>query len=83
MSDEEKKVSVGLSERINALYLRVMVLQSFLQETGIPKGDIEARVAVYERVWKERLRKYWAEADETAKQENLLQLLSNFDGNAQ
>ena len=83
MSEEDKKAFLGLSERINSLYLRVMVLQTFLQEKGIPKEDIEARVVVYERVWKERLEKHLADANETANQETLLQLLNNFDGSAQ
>ena len=83
MSEEDRSIFLSLTERLDRLYLRVMVLQTFLQQKGVQPEDIQARLHQFEAKWKERLERHLADASETLRQESLLDILQKFEGTKQ
>jgi hypothetical protein len=83
MTPEERAFILQLSERLTRVQVRLMAIQSLLQQGGMSQQEIDARVNDLQNRWDKKYGSSLASAIETLKQEDLLRLLDNFEGTEQ
>jgi SOS-response transcriptional repressor LexA len=83
MSPEDRQFILQLSERLTRVQVRLMAIQSLLQESGIPQSDIEARVTEMQARWNATHDQSLSDATETLRQEDLIRLLDKHEGTKQ